>query len=91
MRRSLTIEGAPDGTVPAGATDASRSVPAAGKFRGASGRGLPGSVLARASRLLGRGGRKSSGSAAGKPNASAQAGRVKPKPGLFMPNFNLSK
>ena len=43
--RSLATEWAPDGTGPAGSTDASSSVPAAGKFRGASGRGLPGSGL----------------------------------------------
>ena len=40
--------------------------------------------LARASRLLGRGGRKSSGSAAGKPYASAQTGRGELKPEFFM-------
>ena len=82
--RSLVTERAPDGTVPSGATDASGIVP--------GGRQVPWSRwprtawkwLALASRLGGRGGRKSSGSLAGKPNASAQAGRVEPKPDLSL-------
>ena len=74
MRRSLTIEGAPDGTVPAGATDASGIVPG----------WPPSSVEPRAADCLEVAcaskptwrspvRREPSGSPAGKPNASAQA------------------
>ena len=70
MRRSLVIEGAPDGTVPSGATDASCVAGGSpdAKVRGASGRGL----LGRDSRQRGV---LALGLvvASGKPNASVQA------------------
>ena len=81
MRRSLVTEGAPDGTRPCG-VDGCRlrrgwRVPGA-KVRGASGRGL----LGRDSRQRGVLALGLVVGALGKPYASAQAGRVKPKPEL---------